>query len=217
MGARGTGDVLTGRKYGRLTVGEMVPYPPGEYAYYWICTCECGTVKKVLAKHLKKGLIRSCGCYCEEVRSMNNRTHGAARNNTITQEYEAWQGMRSRCRDAKDPAFHRYGGRGIAVCSAWDDYRNFLQDMGAAPSRHHSVGRVNNNGNYEPSNCRWETPKQQGRNTSRTVLNPTKVQEIKLRAARGEKHGAIARDYGCSRTAIWCVVQGKTWGPDEHA
>lgn len=79
-------------------------------------------------------------------------------------EYMAWKGMRNRCNNPNYHSFHRYGGRGIKACGEWDDFNNFINDMGVAPSKKHQLDRIDNDGNYEPSNCRWVTPKENSNN-----------------------------------------------------
>lgn len=84
-------------------------------------------------------------------------------------EYTAWVGMRSRCNDKNNPRYHRYGARGIKVCGKWDYFESFLADVGKRPTKHHSIDRIDNDGNYEPSNVRWATNKEQMRNFSLNV------------------------------------------------
>ncbi len=95
--------------------------------------------------------------------------HGHNRKGRVTRTYRSWAAMRTRCTNPRQKDWHSYGGRGISVCSRWDLFENFLADMGECPSGH-TLDRINSNGNYEPSNCRWATPQQQSRNTKRTVL-----------------------------------------------
>jgi hypothetical protein len=90
--------------------------------------------------------------------------HGHCRRRGRTPEYYSWQAMRERCRNPKHESFKDYGGRGITVCEQWNDFANFLTDMGLKPSRQHSIERINNNGNYEPGNCKWVTPLEQQSN-----------------------------------------------------
>jgi hypothetical protein len=130
----------------------------------WIVECSCGEIRTVSATSLtrSKSPSRSCGCL---PRNPWNKTHGESEPGTP--EYLAWQGMRGRCLNPKNFAWKRYGGRGITICARWDRFENFLADMGRRPSLDHSLDRMNNNGNYEPGNCRWATRAQQNGNRGR--------------------------------------------------
>lgn len=107
---------------------------------------------------LKKGHTSSCGC----LRRETLRTHGLSRS---VPEYCVWECMIARCRNPSRSWFHLYGGRGISVCERWLNFENFLADMGPRPTPDHSLDRVNNDGNYEPGNCRWATRIEQANNT----------------------------------------------------
>lgn len=128
---------------------------------YWFCRCSCGTVRDVFGPSLSKGVSRSCGCLKAEVTAKRNFRHGLYR----TPGYNSWANMKRRCEDEKSQDFHLYGGRGIRICRRWrKSFLNFIHDMGPKPSRSHSIERIDVNGNYTPKNCKWATPKEQGRN-----------------------------------------------------
>jgi hypothetical protein len=154
---------LTGQIFGRYTVIDRAT-PTRNRVPRWRCRCECGTVRSVVQHGLVSGATRSCGCLARELVGARVLTHGR----THTPEYESWAQMRHRCSNPNHHAFARYGGRGIRVCARWDSFEIFLADMGQRPSPKHSLDRVDNDGNYEPSNCRWATRLQQSRNSSST-------------------------------------------------
>lgn len=150
---------LTDQVFGRLTVIECVG--ARRHGRFWKCLCECGNYKEYTTGALRSGHVQSCGC------TTRSRTHGMFG----TPEYAAWAGIKGRCLNQNDPAYKNYGGRGIAMCERWaDSFENFYADMGPRPSNKHSIDRINNDGNYEPSNCRWATKKEQSRNTRKNHL-----------------------------------------------
>lgn len=160
---------LTGRKFGRLTVVRKADsYAAGKIK--WVCKCDCGNEKEVLANNLRSGHTNSCGCI---FKTMNIR-HGhsrTVRGGKDSPEYRAWTGMKDRTHGNKTTRsfYPHYEGRGITMCERWEVFENFLADMGPKPSPKHSVDRIDNNKGYGPDNCRWATCKEQARNTRRNV------------------------------------------------
>jgi hypothetical protein len=159
---------LIGKKFGRLLVLEQVKERTKGRQVKWECKCDCGKICFPLGNHLKSGHTKSCGCFAIEKTIIVNTKHGYGKRGEHP-EYKTWGDIKYRCYNPEYPEFEYYGGRGIVVCDRWLDkqngFLNFLEDMGKKPSAEHSIDRYPNvNGNYEPANCRWATPKQQGGN-----------------------------------------------------
>jgi hypothetical protein len=187
--------IVIGTKYNFLTVVSV----DGRDVH---CRCDCGVETKLPFVRIKSGNTKSCGCY----KSTNTRRvkhHGKG-----TVEYDAYNCMKQRCLSEKHRDFYLYGGRGISICHRWlfgEDGKHpftcFLEDMGPRPGDGYSIGRRENDGNYEPSNCRWETPSEQIRNRSNSItvlfngerihiadaarLSGLKVRTIEARRQRG--------------------------------
>jgi hypothetical protein len=170
----------SGRVYGRLTV-VMRLANNGTHSV-WLCRCECGTSVHVHGDNLQNGHTQSCGCWQRRRAGDANRTHGFASGH-IAVEWNAWSRAKGRCFNQSNPAFDRYGGRGITMCDAWrDDFAQFMRDMGPRPSADHSLDRINNNGDYAPGNCRWATRAEQSRNKRNNIK--TRDGEVLADAAR---------------------------------
>lgn len=141
----------------------------------WLCRCVCGAVKEIHQGSLSSGKSKSCGCATRHIVTAavaNARfVHGEARRGEQTPEYNVYNHMKQRCLNPRDKRYDRYGGRGITICDRWlDSFEAFLEDMGRRPSSAHTIDRIDNDGNYEPGNCRWATQKQQQRNRGNSVI-----------------------------------------------
>ena len=168
---------LTGKKFGKLEVIGV--HDTGSRKTYYVCQCDCGNIKVVRADALISGATKSCGCIKKEHDKINltaNHKHKMSG----TRIYETWQDMKRRCYNKQNARYDRYGGRGITVCDEW--LNNFQSFYDWAISNGYSddltIDRIDNDGNYEPSNCRWSTAKEQcnnrGSNINITIGNATK-------------------------------------------
>jgi hypothetical protein len=164
--------------FGRLTtIGPrfLVPVGSGFFVAKQVCICQCGNMTITSTNDMRTGTTKSCGCLSREKarqKCIETKTkHGMAG----TPTYTIWKGLKKRCYNEKTEAYRNYGGRGIRVCDRWLDpengFVNFLEDMGERPSDNHEVDRYpNQDGNYEPGNCRWATHTEQARNKRNNKL-----------------------------------------------
>lgn len=152
---------LINQRFGRLFVVKRENSRSGDKPY-WICQCNCGTIKIVSGDHLRRGNIQSCGC--------SRITHGHTTKNIKSRIYSIWDSMIQRCTNKNKKVWKHYGGRGITICERWLKFGNFLVDMGDPPTDKHQLDRINNDDNYCPSNCRWVVSKMNNRNRSDNYL-----------------------------------------------
>jgi len=155
---------LIDKRFGRLVV--LKAHHKTNYgATYWTCVCDCGTRKEIKGESLKSGAVLSCGCFLRANARLVNTRHGLS----TSRVHGIWRNMRARCRNPRNHAYKHYGARGISVCERWNQFENFLEDMGHPPDGC-SLEGIDNSGPYAPHNCVWATQFTQMSNTRRNVF-----------------------------------------------
>lgn len=195
---------LIGRRFGRLTVvgfERTHATPCGTKRKMWRCKCECGKETVVAENNLKNGSTKSCGCWKHEKLKEHNTLHGDSNDRL----YLIWKNMKRRCNSPNDKRYETYGGKGIKVCEEWNDsyqsfkewaYTNGYDD--SAEFQECTLDRIDNEGDYEPSNCRWVDRITQANNTSKN--HHVELNGIKMTIAE------FARTMNISKNHAWYYI-----------
>jgi hypothetical protein len=159
---------LSGRKFGKLTVTDVFSRREKDRKIQWECICDCGNKKNVVSNYLMSGKTKSCGCLSIELSTDRVKTHGL----TNTRLYSIWSDMKTRCFNTKGRYYINYGGRGVTMSEEWkNDFLAFYRwSIKNGYSDELSIDRINNDGNYCPSNCRWVTRKTQSNNRRSNIV-----------------------------------------------
>lgn len=186
---------MTGQKCGEWTVIRRSPSESTKSAL-WLCRCSCGNTGVVQGTGLRNG----SSTMCKECAGKSIRTHYMSK----TREYSIWLGIKQRCFNEGSTSWNRYGKRGITMSSAWiESFEQFYSDMGPRPSVRHSIERIDNDGNYEASNCRWATSREQSLNSRRNVRWTHQGETLTI--------SEWAERVGIDQGTLWMRVRSYRW------
>lgn len=201
----------TGQRFGKLVVlNREEKSRTGQPR--WRCLCDCGNDTVVSGGNLVTGTTSSCGCLRRETTAALRTTHGHSVGRKPSRTFKCWMGIRERVSNEKKGDYKYYGGRGISICDRWNDFKNFLEDMGEVPEGL-TLERIDNDGNYCKENCRWATRTRQGRNRGNIKLSMEKARAIR---ADPRSNRDIAKDYGVFEASIGQVKDHKIWKENQR-
>ncbi|MCU5407995.1 hypothetical protein OCA16_25990 [Bacillus cereus] len=204
-----------GERFGYLVVEGVIRK---NNASYFIVKCDCGNTKEILANSVKT-TTKNCGCKTKEIIARNSTKHGL-HNDRL---YNIYYGMRARCTNKNNPRYHRYGGRGIVICNEWlisfENFKDWAYSSGYKNDL--TIERINNDSNYEPSNCKWIPAKDQlknktrgsakGENNKKAKLKAKEIPEIRYLLNKNFQDSEIGRMYGVTGECIRAIKIGKSW------
>jgi hypothetical protein len=189
---------FVGKKHARLTILSITQSKGQKPIYH--CICDCGNKKDFVVYNITR--THSCGCYRVQI-SKDKKTHGQSGNSqNRTQAYKAWVRMKDRCSNTKSWKYKYYGGKGVKVCDEWQSFENFFKDMGH-PVEGMTLDRIDVNGNYEPSNCRWATMMEQAKNKTNNMFLIIDGEKIHLMEA--------SRRFPVKFQTIWARIKKYGW------
>lgn len=200
--------------YGRLIIlreVDPIQYKSGNLSRRFLCKCDCGNEKIVQMSSLRNGMTKSCGCYNTELTILKNTSHNLSKHPL----YLVWKSMKRRCSSPKAEFYARYGGRGISVCEQWINSFQAFYDwcLTNGYEKGLQIDRINNDGNYEPDNCRFVTRTENIRNCSQTKIDFATAQDIRnaklLIPELSDKEIALA--YSISKSNVNQILLNKTW------